>query len=145
MLVTSFQNNNTNIWISSIGNTKQISHTDTTNETKHKQNALSTHNVSMCVWCVCVWWEGIDQSSLIARFNTVLFLLRAEGYFSPHYSLRQEAETGKEGQGNDSSATLNLHKSQQHTKNTLARLRKQKPAHTNTEPHALMPKFRYTL
>lgn len=135
MLVTSFQNNNTNIWISSIGNTKQISHTDTTNEMK--QNAISTHNVSVCV---CVWWEGIDQSSLIARFNTVLFLLRAEGYFSPHYSLRQEAETG-----NESSATLNLHKSQQHTKNTLAPLRKQKPAHTNTEPHALMSKFRYTL
>lgn len=49
-------------------------------------------NVSLSV--LVERWGGIDQSCLIARFNTPLFLWRAEGCLSAHYSLQWEAETG---------------------------------------------------
>lgn len=61
--------------------------------------------------------ESIDQSCLIARFNTVLFLWRTEGLLSPHYRGRAR-KCWKEGRGNESSGTLHLHKSQQHTQNS---------------------------
>lgn len=90
------------------------SHTDASKWKRNKSKTLekSTHKGLIHALyvtvveglCVCVW-EGIDQSSLIASFNTGLFLWWAEGYFSPYYSLRQEVETGQEGQGNESSAS----------------------------------------
>lgn len=48
----------------------------------------------MQVFLSCGSIGGTDQSCLIATFSTRLFLWRAEGWLSPHYSLRWEAETG---------------------------------------------------
>lgn len=48
----------------------------------------------MQVFLSCGSIGGIDQSCLIATFSTPLFLWRTEGWLSPHYSLRREAETG---------------------------------------------------
>lgn len=46
------------------------------------------------VFLSCGSIGGINQSCLIATFSTPLFLWRAEGWPSPHYSLQWEAETG---------------------------------------------------
>lgn len=73
---------------------------------------------------------GIDQSGLIARFNTPLFLWRAEGCLSPHYSLQWEAEPGSVERKDKEMNPLELYINQSNTLKTLQLLRK-KDEHTH--------------
>lgn len=81
--------------------------------------------------------EGIDQSCLIPRLDTLLFLWRAEGLLSPHYSLQREAETGsverKDKEMNPLELCISINHSNTH-KNTSAPLEKDARMHART-PH----------